>query len=93
MLQSMGSQRVGHDWEMEQQHKICVMPGGASGKEPTRRSRRCKGPVLNSWVRKIPWRRAQQPTPVFLSGESHGQRSLAGCSLEGREESDITEAT
>ena len=32
------------------------------------------------WVRKIPWRRAWQPTPVFLPGESHGQRSLAGYS-------------
>ena len=29
-------------------------------------------------VRKIPWRRAWQPTQVFLPGESHGQRSLAG---------------
>ena len=32
-------------------------------------------------VRKIPWRRAWQPTPVVLPGESHGQRSLAGYSL------------
>jgi len=32
------------------------------------------------WVRKIPWRRAQQPTPVFLPGEFHGQKSLAGYS-------------
>ena len=32
---------------------------------------------LAPWVRKIPWRRAQQPTPAFLPGESHGQRSLA----------------
>ena len=31
-------------------------------------------------VRKDPWRRAWQPTPVFLPGESHGQRSLVGCS-------------
>ena len=31
------------------------------------------------WVGKISWRRAWQPTPVFLPGESHGQRSLAGC--------------
>ena len=31
-------------------------------------------------VRKIPWRRKWQPTPVFLPGESHGQRSLAGYS-------------
>jgi len=35
---------------------------------------------FNPWVRKIPWRRKWQPTPVFLSGESHGQRSLAGYS-------------
>ena len=33
---------------------------------------------MDPWVRKIPWQRAWQPTPVFLSGESHGQRSLAG---------------
>jgi len=32
---------------------------------------------FDPWVRKIPWRRAWQPTPVFLPGESHGQRSLA----------------
>ena len=32
---------------------------------------------FDPWVRKIPWRRAQQPTPGFLPGESHGQRSLA----------------
>jgi len=32
------------------------------------------------WVRKIPWRRAWQPTPVLLPGASHGQRSLAGYS-------------
>ena len=31
-----------------------------------------------SWVRKMPWRRAWQPTPVFLPRESHGQRRLAG---------------
>ena len=35
---------------------------------------------FDPWVGKIPWRRAWQPTPVFLPGESHGQRSLAGCS-------------
>ena len=36
---------------------------------------------------------AWQPTPVFLPGESHGQRSLAGCSPRGRKESDMTEVT
>ena len=35
---------------------------------------------FDPWVRKILWRRAWQPTPVFLPGESHGQRSLAGYS-------------
>ena len=35
---------------------------------------------FSHWVRKIPWRKAWQPTPVFLFGESHGQRSLVGYS-------------
>ena len=35
---------------------------------------------FDPWVRKIPWRRAWQPTPVFLHGRSHGQRSLVDCS-------------
>ena len=39
------------------------------------------------------WRRKQQPTPVFLPGESQGRGSLVGCSLWGRTESDTTEAT
>ena len=39
------------------------------------------------------WRRQWQPTPVFLPGESQGWRSLVGCCLWGRTESDTTEAT
>jgi len=35
---------------------------------------------FNPWVRRIPWRRQWQPTPVFLPGEFHGQRSLVGYS-------------
>ena len=35
---------------------------------------------FDPWVRKIPWSRKQQPSPVFLFGESQGQRSLAGYS-------------
>ena len=37
------------------------------------------GPRFDPWVRKIPWRRAWQPTLVLLPRESHGQRSLAAC--------------
>ena len=40
---------------------------------------------------KIPWRRVQQPTPVFLPGESQGQRSLVGYIPQGLKESDKTE--
>ena len=39
------------------------------------------------------WRRKWQPTPIFLPGESQGQRSLVGCRLWGHTESDMTEAT
>ena len=56
-------------------------PGGTSGKEPTCQYRRHKRCRFHPWARKIPWRRAWQPTPVFLPGESHGQRSLVGYSL------------
>ena len=48
---------------------------------------------LDPWVRKIPWRRAWQPSPVFLAEESHEQRSLAGYSPWGCKESDTTEAS
>ena len=50
--------------------------------------RRCS---FDPWIRKIPWRRKWQPTPVFLPGEFHRQRSLAGYSPWGLKESDITE--
>ena len=54
---------------------------------------RCKRRQINPWVRKISWRRVWRPTPVFLPGESHGQRSLTGCSSQGCTKSDTTEAT
>ena len=49
--------------------------------------------MFDPWVRKIPWRRAWQRTPVFLPGEFLGQRSLAGYSAWGSKESDTTEVT
>ena len=51
----------------------------------------CRRPGFDFWVRKIPWRRKWQPTPVFLPGKSHGQRSLVelhsvwGCKRVGHD--------
>ena len=64
------------------------LPRWLSSKESTCQCRRHR---FDPWVGKIPWRRKWQPTPVFLPGESHGQRSLAGCSPWGHKESDMTE--
>ena len=50
------------------------------GKETACQCRRCE---FESWVRKIPWRRKGQSTPVFLPGKSYEQRSLADYSLWG----------
>ena len=52
-------------------------------KDPPANAGRCKRRGFDPWVRKIPWRRACQPTPVFWPGESHGQRSLAGLQSMG----------
>ena len=49
--------------------------GGTRSKEPFCQCRRHTRCGFDPWVRKIPWRRAWQPTPVFLPGESHGQRT------------------
>ena len=56
---------------------------GFSGKESTCQCRKHERCGFDPWVRKIYWRKAWQPTPVFLSGKSHGQRNLAGCSSWG----------
>ena len=79
-LPSMGSHRVGHDrsdlaarsyWTSQVGLVVKNLPAIAG------KRKRCG---FNAWVRKIPWKRAEHPTPVFLPGEFHGQRSLAGCS-------------
>ena len=54
-------------------------------------SLQCGRPGFEPWVRKIPWRRKWQSTPVLLPGQSHGQRSPVGYSLWGRKELDTTE--
>ena len=70
--------RLSWDWT-NSSHISISFPGGASGEELTCRCRRHKRPRFNPWVGKVPWRRAWQPTPVFLPGESHGQRSHLTC--------------
>ena len=61
-----------------------LFPGGARGK--TKQNKKTLPfntgveTGLDPWVGKITWRRAWKPPPVFLPGESHGQRSLAGYS-------------
>ena len=67
---------------------LCLsLPWWLSGKESACQCWRCG---FNPRVRRIPWRRKWQPTPVFLPWKSHGQRSLMGYSLKGRKESDTT---
>ena len=55
--------------------KMVGFLGGMNGKEPASAGD-IKRHGFDPWVGKIPWKRAWQPTPVFLPGESHGQRSL-----------------
>ena len=70
---------------------ICMISSvcGARGKESAYQCRKCKRWEFDPCVRKISWRRAWQPTPEFLPGESHGQRSLVGYSLWGCNKSDM----
>ena len=138
-LQSMRSQRVGHEWATNTLLYIpfCTMMETNSGgllsrrlisdlflnrtrgylekamaphsstlawkipwtEEPGRLQSMGSLRVRNNWVTSLSlftfmhWRRKWQPTPVFLPGESQGQRGLVGCRLWGRTESDTTEAT
>ena len=60
-------------------------PGGSMGKESSCQCSRHRKHRFAPWVRKIPWRKEWQPTPILLPGESHGQRRLAGNSPWGRQ--------
>ena len=61
-------------------HISLGLPTRLSGKESAGQCRRRKRFGFSPWVGKIPWRRKWQPSPVFLPGKSHGQRSLVGYS-------------
>ena len=61
-------------WSFLYQSRVVGFPRGSVVKNPPASA----GNRFNPWVRKIPWKRKWQPTPVFLPGEFHGQKSLAG---------------
>ena len=52
---------------------------------------KCRRPRFDPLVGKVLWRREWQPTPVFLPGEAHEQRSLASYGSWGRKGLDTTE--
>ena len=70
---------------------ILGLPSWRSGKESACQCMRCKRCRFYPRVRKIPWRRKQQPTPVYLPEKFHGQRNLAGYSPWGCKQLDTTE--
>ena len=84
-----------HPWQYCEALSVNMgFPGGTSGKEPAcqyGRHKRHKICGFTPWVRKIPWRRAHQPTPGFLPRESYGQRSLVSYSPWGCKKLDTTE--
>ena len=59
---------------------IYIYAHGGSG---VKHLSQCRRRRFNPWVRKTPWKRKWLPTPVFLPGEFHGQRSLVDCSPRG----------
>ena len=65
-------------------------PGGAVVKNPPGNAGDARGGRFNPCVRKIPWSKKWQPTPVFLPGKSCGQRNLVGYSPWVTKESDMT---
>ena len=92
-VEKKGMLKATKDWVCSLWMKIkgCLPTGSAAENPPLGKS--CRRCGFDSWVRKVPWRRAWPPTPVLLPGESHGQRSLVGYSPWGHKESDTTEVT
>ena len=68
------------------------LPSSSAGEEPACNVRDTGENFRIPGVGKIPWRREWQPTPIFLTGESHGQRGLVGYNPKGLKESDMTVA-
>ena len=108
LLQSMGSQRVRHNWvtklnwnlSMNVIYQLVLVGVEAAGFPSvsaffTRICLQCRRLRRRCMldVGKTSWSRKWQPTLVFLPGTFHGQRSLVGCSPWGHTGSDMTEAT
>ena len=71
MLQCTGHKELDTTERLSDWTKVALVV-----KNPPANAGDLRDPGFNPWIGKVPWRRAQQPTLVFLSGESHGQRSL-----------------
>ena len=67
------------------------LPKWLCGKESSCHSKSLRRHRFNPWMRKISWRKKRQPIQIFLPGKSHGQRSWAGYSPKGCNESSKTE--
>ena len=80
-----------HRYTLEKSEWHWGLPRWHSGKESACQWRRHKRHRFNPWVRKIPWNRKWQPTPVFFPGKFHRQRSLVSYSPWGCKESDTAE--
>ena len=78
-------------WFVRSTGYYCGLPWWFNDKRICLQCRRHRRLGFSPWVGEIPWRRAWQPTPVFLPGESHGQRILVGYSPWGRKDSNMTE--
>ena len=86
-LPSMGSHRVGHDWS-----DLAAAAAAASQMVQWKRIwLQWRRWGFHPWIQTTPWRMKWQPTPVFLPGISHGQRSLVGWSPWGCNDLDMTE--
>ena len=66
------------------------LPRWLSGEKSAYQYKICRNCGFEPWVRKIPWRRTWQPTPVFLPGKSYGQNNLSGYSPWGHKESETS---
>ena len=82
-----------HAFTCTNKHPYMQKSGGFLGGPMVKESTfQCRRLVFDSSIGKILWRRNWHPTPVFLPGKSHGQRSLVGCSPWGHKELDTTMA-